>query len=101
MLKVTFELNDDVDIDDFLAHHKDSKRIKKVTVSGKKKTTAKSSIVAEPMTDYYSNGKRVSVKEFKSRIKNAEQDIKEGRFYTAEEMKAKMDKWIEQRKSTK
>lgn len=29
MLKVTFELNDDVDIDGFLAHHKDSKRIKK------------------------------------------------------------------------
>jgi predicted transcriptional regulator len=101
MLKVTFELNDDVDIDDFLAHHKDSKRIKKVTVSGKKKATAKSSVVAEPMTDYYIGGKRVSVKEFKSRIKNAEQDIKEGRFYTAEEMKAKMEKWIEEIKSTK
>jgi predicted transcriptional regulator len=101
MLKVTFELNDDVDIDDFLAHHKDSKRIKKVTVSGKKKAAAKSSIVAEPMTDYYSNGKRVSVKEFKSRIKNAEQDIKEGRFYTAEEMLKNHEEWKKKHGLTK
>lgn len=53
------------------------------------------------MTDYYSNGKRLSAKDFKSRIKKAEEDIKEGRFYTADKMKAKMEKWIEQRKAIK
>ena len=50
------------------------------------------------MTDYYSNGKRLSAKDFKSRIKKAEEDIKEGRFYTADKMKAKMEKWIDREK---
>jgi predicted transcriptional regulator len=102
MLKVTFELKDNVDVDDFLAHHKDSKRVKKVSVSGTKKTAAKkSSVVSEPMTEYYSKGKQLSVKEFKARIKKAEQDIKEGRFYTAEEMMQKHEEWKRERGLTK
>ncbi len=94
MLKVTFELKDDVDVNEFLAHHKDTKRVKKVSVSGRKKAAPKkSSVVAEPMTEYYSKGKQLSVKEFKARIKKAEQDIKEGRFYTPEQLKSEMESW--------
>lgn len=101
MLKVTFELHDDVDVNEFLAKHKDNKSVKKITVSGKKKPATKVGVVSEPMTDYYSEGKQLSVKQFKTRIKKAEQDIKEGRFYTAEEMKAEMEKWIKQKRATK
>jgi predicted transcriptional regulator len=53
------------------------------------------------VTNYYGEGKQLSVKQFKTRIKKGERDTKEGRFYTAEEMKAEMEKWIEQKKATK
>jgi hypothetical protein len=49
----------------------------------------------EPMSDYYANGKQLSVKEFKSRIAKAEKDVKEGRFITHEEMKKR---WEEKKK---
>jgi putative N-acetylmannosamine-6-phosphate epimerase len=98
MLKVTFELKDNVNVDEFLEHHKDTKRVKKVSVSGRKKTASKkTNTVAEPMTEYYSKGKQLSVKEFKSRIKKAEQDIKEGKYHTPEQLKSEMESWKKQK----
>lgn len=47
----------------------------------------------EPLTDYYANGKQLSVKEFKKRIATAEDDIKAGRFFTMEQMREKHDEW--------
>ncbi len=51
----------------------------------------------EKMTDYYANGKQLSVKEFKNRIASAEADIKAGRVYTPAQLKKEMETWKKQR----
>lgn len=58
-----------------------------------KKVSKASTKVKEEMTDYYADGKQLSVKAFKSRIAAAEADVKYGRTYSPEEMKKEMEEW--------
>lgn len=51
----------------------------------------------ETMTDYYVGDKQLSVKEFKAHIAAAEEDVKHGRTYTPEQLKAEMNKWKKQK----
>lgn len=67
-----------------LLKNKKVKKVSKKTESGK---------VEEPMTEYYANGRQLSVKQFKARIAKAEADVKAGRVYTMEEMWDKHADW--------
>jgi hypothetical protein len=51
----------------------------------------------EAMTDYFANGKQLSVKEFKARIAAAEADVKAGRVYTPSQLREEMETWKKQK----
>lgn len=81
------EVKKGTDEEAFAAELRKKKEVVGVTVSKPRKKKK------EPMTDYYSKGKQLSLKEFKARIKAAEEDIKAGRFYTMDEMWQKHEAW--------
>lgn len=94
MLRLTVDFKENSNIDEYLTQLKKDKRVEQVNIDGKvlKKKAAKSkAAVKKPKPE----GPRLTMTEFKKRIKQAEKDIKEGRFYTQEQMKKEMDRWME------
>jgi hypothetical protein len=57
---------------------------------------------AEKMTDYYTTrGKQLSLSEFKKRIKKSEDSMKNGKFYTIEQMLQSIQTWKRKHQLTK
>jgi hypothetical protein len=81
------EIKEGTDEEVFAAKLRKQKEVVDVKISKPRKKKK------EPMTDYYANGKQLSMKEFKARIADAEEDIKAGKFYTGEQLKTEMEKW--------